>query len=29
MHIGHTRYTITLLNIKIQFARDVYQSYIL
>jgi len=23
MHIGHTRYTSTLLNIKIQYAHDV------
>ena len=22
MHIGHTRYTSTLLNIKIQYAHD-------
>ena len=28
MHIGHTRYTNTLLNIKIQYAHDFYQSYI-
>ena len=24
MHIGHTRYTSTLLNIKIQYAHDFY-----
>jgi len=29
MHIGHTRYTSTLLNIKIQYTPDFYQSYIL
>jgi len=29
MHIGHTIYTSTLLNIKIQYAHDFYQSYIL
>ena len=29
MHIGHTRYTSTLLNIKIQYANAFYQSYIL
>jgi len=29
MHIVHTRYTSTLLNIKIQYAHDFYQSYIL
>jgi len=29
MHIGHTRYTSTLLNMKIQYAHDFYQSYIL
>ena len=29
MHIGHTRYTSTLLNIKIQYAHDFYQPYIL
>jgi len=29
MHNGHTRYTSTLLNIKIQYAHDFYQSYIL
>ena len=29
MHIGHTRYTSTLLNIKIQYAHDFYQYYIL
>jgi len=29
MHIGHTRYTSTLLDIKIQYAHDLYQSYIL
>ena len=29
MHIGHTRYTSTLLNINNQCAHDVYQSYIL
>jgi len=28
MHIGHTEYTSTLLNIKIQYAHDFYQSYI-
>ena len=28
MHIGHTRYTSTLFNIKIQYAHDFYQSYI-
>jgi len=29
MHIAHTRYTSTLLNITIQYAHDFYQSYIL
>ena len=29
MHNGHTRYTSTLLNIKIQYANAFYQSYIL
>ena len=29
MHIGHTRYTSTLLNIKIQYAYDFYQCYTL
>jgi len=29
MHIGHTRYTSTLSNINIQYAHDIYQSYIL
>jgi len=29
MHIGHTRYTNTLLNKKIQYVHDYYQSYIL
>ena len=29
MHIAHTRYASTLLNIKIQYAHDYYQSYIL
>jgi len=29
MHIGHTRYTSTLLNIMIQYAHEFYQSYIL
>ena len=29
MHIGHTRYTSTVLNIKIQYAHAFYQSYIL
>jgi len=26
MHIDHTRYTSTLLNIKIQHAHDFFQS---
>jgi len=29
MHIGHTRHTSTLSNIKIQYAHNFYQSYIL
>jgi len=29
MHIGQTRYTSTLLNIKIQYAHDFDQSYVL
>ena len=29
IHIGHSRYTSTLLNIKIQYAHDFDQSYIL
>ena len=29
MHIDHTKYTSTLLNIKIQYPHDLYQSYIL
>ena len=28
MHIGHARYTSTLLDIKIQYAHEFYQSYI-
>ena len=28
MHIGHTRYTSTVLNIKIQYAHAFYHSYI-
>jgi len=29
MHFGRTRYTSTLLNIKIQYAHAFYQSYII
>jgi len=29
MHIGHPRYTTTVLDINNQYAHDFYQSYIL